>query len=405
MKYISLLVWGFVLAPWAWSQASLGASEELALNPPWQTPLALMFPQPGTYRLEATGLAGDPVEVVIERKVGEGTWRPEGTNRTMKGALEAMVEWSVEDGDFWRVRPAAPVRQTVVLRLKKAAFTALKNSLKQDLTAGPEVSLPLKKRFELPVGTGGPGLTAVSSPRGELWIGWLLAQGTAAEVWTSTTRNRLGTPVAATVGPWTGLSLGGSEGPVLTARRGTETEARAWTGLDWAVEAAPTGQGLTTSQGTFRYESVPVPRVWRATAGGWADLELPRNRMLDRLLLGSTADSLYAFLGSSTGRERELYAWAAGTGWTAMAPPPAAGPPQPGQWSVTSGAGTLYQVEGRGTEARLLAFDGTGWDPGLDLSVLVGKGLEGAVLLPPSPWSKTGTLVLATDRVTVYDLP
>lgn len=387
----------------AWSQSSLGAAQELTLNPPWSAPVSLEFPQPGPYRLEAATLAGAPLEVVVERQGPGGVWNPVATNRTLKGNIEAVVEWSVEEGSRWRVRPATTVRQTVVLRMKRAAFASLRDTLKQDLSVGPAVSLPLILRLELPQGTGGLGLAAASGARGELWVGWLVAQGTGAEVWSSATGKRVGDPLVAAQGPWTTLNLGGTQNPAVVAWGSGEAEARAWTGLDWVVEAAPATGTFTSAQGTFRYESSPLPRVWR-TDEGWVDLELPRNRMLDKLLLGSTSDGLYALLASSSGREREFYSWAPGKGWKALLPPPAEAPPRPHLWSATNGAGTLFVAEGQGTGLVLRSFDGTAWRV-LDLSGLAQKGLKSVLLTPPSPWSKTGTLVVATDRLTVYDLP
>jgi len=387
-----------------WSQDPiLGPPAELTLNAPWSGFVLLEFPEAGNYRLEATGLGGDPIEVIVERQGPGAVWKPETSNRTLRGNLEAVVEWSVGFGENWRVRPPGPVSQTVVLRLKKSTFAGLRESLKQGLTPGPEVSLPLHKRFELPKGTGGSGLTAAEGPGGELWVGWLTDQGSAAEVWEASTAHRLGKPILAGRTPWTALSLD-SIGPVLVARGPGAAEARAWTGLEWIVEAAPISRGFSTPQGTFRYETDPM-RIWRSTAAGWADLELPQNRRLDRVLLGSTEGGLYAFLGSSTGRERAFYSWGPKDGWTALPAPPAEAPPQEGLWAATNGAGSLFYLEGQGTRLDLRQFDGAEWKPALDLSALTTRGLRGAVLLPSGAASKTGTLVVATDRVVVYDLP
>lgn len=400
MKWLLPLV---LLSTRLWAaDPPLSASSELTLNGPWTQPVALVFPEDGPFRLEATGLGGEPVEVVVERLEGSQGWKLVATNRTLRGSLEAVVDFAFEGGDPWRVRPVAPVTKTVVLRLKRSAFSALKNTLKQELTVGPEVSLPLRLRAALPLASGGEGLAAAAS-RGQLWVGWLTPSG--AEVWDVGRTQRLGPGLTSSLsGPWETLELGGSEAPVVTGRHGDEAEALTWNGQAWSTEAVST-RVVTTRQGTFRGEEGPVPRVWRSTTAGWMDLELPRHRLLDRLLLGSTEDGLYAFLASSSGRERALYRWEAAQGWIALPAPPASEPPREGLWAATNGAGSLFFVEGRGTELTLRQFDGQAWKAPLDLDVLVSAGLRSVALLPPSPWSRTGTLVIASSRVEVYDLP
>lgn len=399
-RVLALLLLGLTAQGWA---QTLGPSAELTLNPPWSEPVTLLFPAPGLYRLEAAGLAGSPVEVQIDRQGPDGFWTPAATNRSLRGVLEASVEWSAGDGS-WRVRPVRTVLQTVVLRLRPSTFAGLRETLRQGLTPGPEVSLPLVRRGELPVGTGGPVLAASPASPDGMWIGWLTQGGRSAEVWTAQGA-RLGSPIVPRSGGlWTSLAWEAAERPILVARGPGGDEARSWTGLEWVEEAVPGGRSFTTPEGTFRYSAAPVPRVWRYAAAGWTDLELPQNQKLDRMLLGSTDEGLYALLASSAGRDRAFYLWKAREGWTALDPPPAAGPPLPGLWAAANGAGALLHLEAEARGLVLRSFDGTGWGVPLDLSAL-GRDLQAVCLLPPSRWSRTGTLIVVSDRVSIYDLP
>ena len=382
---------------------SLNPGAELTLPPPWTQPVPLGALPAGRYRLEATTLAGDPVEILVDRRNGTTPWTASGTNRNLRGSLEAWVDLAPVPGDEWRVRPTLPERDTVVLRLRALAFGELKDALKQGLTSGPEVSSPLTRRLELPPGSGGPGLAARVGTGGDLWVGWLTDGGWAAEVWDAVRGRRLGRELQASAGPWNSLALGGANAPVVTLAGAGDVTTWAWTGADW-TPAESEEPVLSTSWGRFRTETGPV-RVFRAQETGWEDLGLPRDDQADRVLLGSTDDGLAAFLASSTGDHRAFYLWRPGLGWMAQPPPPASGPPWKDLWTVSAGAGSLYHLEGHDRDLLLREYDGTEWRPGLDLSVLAPRGPQAAVLLPPSAWSKTGSLLLATDRVSVYDLP
>jgi hypothetical protein len=381
---------------------TLDPGTELTLPPPWKDSVPLGSLADGRYRLEATTLEGEPIEVVAERRTTSAAWSAQATNRSIRGSLDPWIDLSAASGDQWRVRPARPENVTVILRLRKAAFSELKDSLKQELTSGSAVTAPLKKRLELPAGTGGPSLTAAVGPAGNLWVGWLTDGGWGAQVWDAVRGRPLGRPLQADQAPWSAVVLSGP-GPLATLTGTSGDTARAWTGSDWSVENAASGD-LTTPWGRFRTVEAPV-RVYKATASGWQDLALPRDDASDRVLLGSTDDGLAVLLASSRDAHRALYTWNPSRGWIAMPPPPAAGPPWPDLWSVTSGAGSLYQVDGDDASLWLRQFDGSEWRPALDLRVLAPHGARAALLLGPSAWSKTGSLVLAGDAVSVYDLP
>ena len=194
---------------------TLDVGTELTISPPWTQPIALEALPEGRYRLEATNLANDPVEVVVDKKDQGDSWVASGTNRTLRGSLDGYVDLAVRPGETWQVRPAQTERGTAILRLRKAAFAELKETLKQNLTTSPAVTLPLKKRLEL-AASGGPGLAAAVGAGGTLWIGWLTDGGWGAEVWDATKGQRVGPVLQADSGPWTGLALGGTEVPVAT---------------------------------------------------------------------------------------------------------------------------------------------------------------------------------------------
>jgi hypothetical protein len=385
------------------SAQTLDPETELTLPPPWTQPVLLGALPEGRYRLEATTLGSDPVEVTLERKSPDSPWTASGTNRNLRGSLDGWVDLSPRAGDSWRVRPTLTVNDTVILRLRSLAFADLKDSLKQGLTTGPEVSSPLTKRLELPPATGGPGLAAQVGAGGALWLGWLTDGGWGAQVWDAQRGLRLGRELAARGGPWNALALGGTNAPVATLGAPAGATALAWSGADW-TPASPADAVLSTPWGRFRTETAPV-RVFRAQETGWQDLELPRDDQADLIVLGSSDDGLAAFLASSSSAHRAFYLWKPGLGWLAEPPPPASGPPWQDLWTVSAGAGTLYHLEGDDHQLLLRQFDGSEWRPALDLSVLAPQGARAAVLLPPSAWSKTGSLVVATDRVSVYDLP
>lgn len=386
----------------AWGQdLKLGVARELTLGGPWTAPVALEFPEEGRYRLEALEVGGDPVEVVVERRAAGKTWTPEATNRAAGGGVLAAVEWSVGSGAQWRVRQVNPGGAAVVVRLGRATFAGLKETLKRGLTPGPEVSLPLVKRIELPVGTGGPVLTAVEGTGAALFLAWLSDDGSAAQVWDTAPR-RWGAPLRAAPGlRWNALEL--EPGPGLVVRGTEGAQAWSWSGGDWVAEAAPAPQALTTPHGAFRWTG-PEVRIWR-WSDGWDDLGLPLHRGLDVVRVGSTDDGLYVLLTSNQSQDRAFYSWTRGRGWEALEVPPAWGTSNPEMAALSNGAGSLFLVEGTADRLRLTAFDGETWRRPVDLSPLVAAPLRGLALAPPSNWSRTGALALATDRVTVYDLP
>lgn len=381
---------------------SLDAGTELAIDPPWATPIPLGPLGEGTYHLEAATLAGDPVEFVLEKAASGGTWAVEGTNRTIQGAVGPGIDLGAAD-TLRRVRPVGTVTETVVLRLRQTQFATLRDSVKQGLTLGPATTAPLHLRSALPGGTGGPGLAATVSPTGTLAVGWLTEGGWGVEIWDPVQGQRIGDPIKVAF-PASALALDASQGLVATVIGSGGTATWAWSGGAWVPQTTPAKTSLTTPWGTFRTDVHPV-RVLQAKATGWLDLALPRDDAADLILLGSTDDGLAAFLASTRDGHRGFYLWKPGQGWTALVPPPATGSPWQELWAVTSGAGTLYHLEGRDKELLLRPFDGTDWHPALDLSPLAPAGARSAFLLPPSKWSKTGTLVLATDHVAVYDLP
>jgi len=234
-------------------------------------------------------------------------------------------------------------------------------------------------------------------------VGWLTDGGWAAEVWDAERGRRFGRELQASAGPWNSLTLTGTRAPAVLLAGAQDRTNQAWTGADWTA-TEPDETVLSTPWGRFRTETAPV-RVFRAQETGWQDLELPRDDQADLIVLGSSDDGLAAFLASSSSAHRAFYLWKPGLGWLAEPPPPASGPPWQDLWTVSAGAGTLYHLEGDDHQLLLRQFDGSEWRPALDLSVLAPQGARAAVLLPPSAWSKTGSLVVATDRVSVYDLP
>lgn len=398
-----LLTLGITLVGTALGAQTLDPASELTLAAPWSQPVVLGPASEGRYRLEATTLAGDPVEVVVDRKNPDGTWSATGTNRTLRGSLEASLEISIGLRETWRVRPALPERSTVILRLRQSSFAELRDALKQVMTDDTTGS-PLTKRLELPPATGGPGLAGAVGRDGSLWVGWLTDGGWSAEVWDAVRGRRMGPPLLAATAPWTRFSLRGTTAPEVVLTGEKDTITRSWSGSGWVVVPSPAGEGLETKWGTLRIETQPSMRILRATSLGWDDLSLPRDDQADRIRVGSTDDGLAVFLASSVTDHRAFYTWNPDRGWTAFPPPPASGPPWSALWAVSTGAGNLYHLEGDDTHLWLRCFDGAQWRPAIDLSRW-GRGAVGAALLSPSSWSKTGTLVLATDRVTVYDLP
>jgi len=302
-----------------------------------------------------------------------------------------------------RVRPVNAPGATVIVRLQQTQFSALRDSVKQGLTLGPATSAPLHLRTTLAT-AGGPGLTAATGSHGELVVGWLTDGGWGAEVWDVVQGKRLGEPLKAPGAPWTSVSLAVGTTISATTVGSSGTSGWLWTGDAWVPQPAVEGRPLVTAWGTFRTDTSPG-RIYQAKATGWLDLGLPRDDGADLILLGSTEDGLAAFLASSRDAHRSFYLWKPGEGWRALPPPPASGPPWPELWAVTSGAGSLYHLEGRDKELLLRPFDGTDWHPALDLSALAPQGARAATLVAPSAWSKTGSLVLATDQVSVYDLP
>lgn len=404
---MKLAVWMVVfcgVVTLGWSQSDrLGVARELTLAGPWEKAVALEFPEEGRYRLEVLEMGGDPVEVVVERRTTGNQWVVEASNRTDRGVLLPAVEWNVIAGDQRRVRPVAGVPQTVVIRLNRASFTGFKEALKRGLTTSGEVSTPVRQRFELPPGTGGPLLAAVEGAGGRLFLGWLSEDGRTAQVWDHR-GNRWGQALRATEGTrWDSLEVV-DQGPSVVLRGEHGPQAWTWSGGNWVPEAAPSPTVVTTPQGTFRWTVSPEIRVWRWTTE-WIDLELPRHRGFDQCHVGSTADALYVLIASSRTGERGFYSWHPDRGWVALELPRPSLEIRPELVALTREAGSLYLVEASSRVLTLRPFDGEVWKPAVDLSALVQRNLRAIVTLPPSTFSKTGLLIVATDRVSVYDLP